>query len=116
MRQLSTWVWIAVALVNLGVGAVVGNTCAFMAETYARHMGIVHLPILTERVLAVPWWPYGIAAIALLAAVVPVRTRPETKVVLTGIAGLLLAEIVALAFTALGLCLPLYIPATVLTP
>lgn len=116
MKKVSTWLWIAVALVNLGVGAVVDNTCAFMARTYAQYMGIVHLPILTERVLAVPWWPYGIAAIALLAAVVSVRTGPESKVVLIGIAGLLLAEMVALAFTALGLCLPLYIPTTVLTP
>jgi len=116
MKQLSTWVWITVALVNFGVGAVVGNTCAFMAETYARNMGVVHLPILTERVLTVPWWPYGIAAIALLAAFLSVRTRPETKGVLTAVTVLLLAEIVALTLTALGLCLPLYIPTTVLTP
>jgi hypothetical protein len=116
MRKASTWVWIAVALVNLGVGAVISHTCAFMARTYADLMGVTALPILTERVLAVPWWPYGIAAIAFLAAVASVLAKQETKVATVLIAGLLLAEIVALAFTALGLCLPLYVPHTVLTP
>jgi len=112
MKQISTWLWCAFTIVNVGLGKLVAILCSLMMESFQDLLGDEALPSLTLWVINVRWWPYCFACVGLVGLTVSLVTRLNEKTSLVVMNILLLGEIVALACTAIGLYLPIHIPIT----
>ena len=104
------------AIVNIGVGLLIGYTIDFMINTYQDMLGGVALPAISELVLSVSWWPYIFTGVGILGAVVSGTTKIESRVLSHALCIILMLQVMGLALTAFGLCAPMYIPTPRLLP
>lgn len=119
MKKASTYVWLTVAVVNSGVGALIMQACAIMTRAYADILGGADtscLHWLTTAVLTVSWWPYAVAILSVIGAIFSVVMPLKREILSHVLTAVLLAEVAGLGLTAFGLCLPLWIPGELTIP
>lgn len=114
MNRLTTWLWCIGGVANLGVGALMVYTCALMSRTYADLGGL--LPEMTERLLSIPWWPYPLAGVGFLGAILSAIAKDKDRTSVAALFTVLIAEVILLAISTFALCLPLSYPLKILIP
>jgi len=106
MKKISTYLSLLMVAVNIGVVLMVGHTFRYMAMIYEELYGWDEIPILTHRLLLVPWWPCIFVFAGLVVAVISVFTSVKSSTISHCISGVLIIEVICLASTTYVIILP----------
>lgn len=107
MKKASTYLFAIMALANLGVGFLISHTVRSMIRTYEHFSSVLPLP--TRLLVNVLWWPYIFTFLGVVGVLVSFCIRIESRVLSYALCVILIVEVVLLACTAFGLCVPMFL-------
>lgn len=106
MKKATVWYFTGIAILNVALGAHVCRMSRLFVAMHREATEGMALPTLANVLVAVPWWPWCIAAVAIPGIIASFLTKDRNAMLCHFAFGLLVVDVVILAITVEGFLWP----------